>query len=324
VRCLRNYAAAGITSVGVAGGSPADLLDFQKARDAGSPVRVSFMYRDSYFVAARDLGLRTGFGDEFLKLGSVKIFHGNSLSGRTCWLKEEYSDRPGYFGIPPARSQEDLDRLILNVHRAGWQAAVHSNGDREIEMVLTAIERAQAAHPRSDARHRIEHASVCTPEILKRAKAAGVVLVFHSYQWEHGDKQESYGEKRLNMMHPHRSALDLGIAVAGHSDHPVSAAIPMLRIHDLVNRQGENGKVYGPAQRIGVEEALRVFTLGSAHAQFEEKEKGSIAAGKLADFLVLAEDPRAVPASRIKDIRVMETWIGGKRAAGGEGTPGSN
>jgi hypothetical protein len=179
-------------------------------------------------------------------------------------------------------------------------------------MVLTAIERAEARNPRPDARHRIEHASVMNQSLLDRAKKAGVILVFHSYMWEHGDKLASYGEKRLAMIHPYRTAIDMGIHVAGHSDSTVSAADPLLRIQDMVTRKGENGVGYGVNQRVSVEEAIKVWTLDGAYATFEEQNKGSIAAGKLADFAVLRKDPRKVPPDNIKDIVVDATYMGGK------------
>ncbi len=122
-----------------------------------------------------------------------------------------------------------------------------------------------------------------------------MILVFHSYMWEHGDKLASYGEKRLAMIHPYRTAIDMGIHVAGHSDSTVSAADPLLRIQDMVTRKGENGMGYGVNQRVTVEEAIKVWTLDGAYATFEEQDKGSITPGKLADFAVLRKDPRKVP-----------------------------
>jgi hypothetical protein len=312
VRCFRIYAERGITSAGIAGGSPESFRLYEAVRDAGGPVRMGFMYSQGSFSALQAIGLKSGFGDDRLRMTSIKVFHGNSMSGRTCWLSEEYSDQPGYFGIPPARSQEALDKAFAEMHKAGFQIATHSNGDREIDMVLTAIERAQAANPRPDARHRIEHASVMNQSLLDRAKKAGVILVFHSYMWEHGDKLASYGEKRLAMIHPYRTAIDMGIHVAGHSDSTVSAADPLLRIQDMVTRKGENGVGYGINQRIGVEEAIKVWTLDGAYATFEEQNKGSIATGKLADFAVLRKDPRKVPPDHIKDIVVDATYVGGK------------
>jgi predicted amidohydrolase YtcJ len=313
LRCFRDYTERGITSAGIAGGSPSSFRLYQAVRDARGPVRMSFMFRDSNFPGLQAMGIRSGFGDEQLRVTSLKAFHGNSFSGRTCWLSEAYSDRPGYFGIPPARSQEDLDKAFQEMHDAGFQLATHSNGDREIEMVLTAIERAQAKNPRPDARHRIEHASVMNRSLLERAKKAGVILVFHSYMWEHGDKLESYGAERLSMVHAYRTAIDMGIHVAGHSDSTVSAADPLLRIQDMVTRKGQNGKVYGGNQRVSVEEAIKVWTLDGAYATFEEGIKGSISPGKLADFAVLRRDPRKVAPDTIKDIVVDATYVAGER-----------
>jgi predicted amidohydrolase YtcJ len=312
VKCFRIYAERGITSAGIAGGSPQSFRLYEAVRDAGGPVRMGFMYSQAAFSALQAVGIKSGFGDDRLRVTSIKVFHGNSMSGRTCWLSEEYSDQPGYFGIPPARPQAELDKMFQDMHKAGFQIATHSNGDREIDMVLTAIERAQAANPRPDARHRIEHASVMNQSLLDRAKKAGVILVFHSYMWEHGDKLASYGEKRLAMIHPYRTAIDMGIHVAGHSDSTVSAADPLLRIQDMVSRKGENGVGYGINQRIGVEEAIKVWTLDGAYATFEEHDKGSITPGKLADFAVLRKDPRKVPPDTIKDIVVDATYVGGK------------
>ncbi len=314
LRCFRQYAERGITSVGVAGGSPESFRMYDSVQHAGGPVRIGFMYSAGSFSSLQAVGLKSGFGDDMLRMTSLKVFHGNSMSGRTCWLSEEYSDQPGYFGIPPARTQDALDKSFEAMHKAGFQIATHSNGDREIDMVLTAIERAQAANPRPDARHRIEHASVMNQALLDRAKKAGVILVFHSYMWEHGDKLASYGEKRLAMIHAYRTAIDMGIHVAGHSDSTVSAADPLLRIQDMVTRKGENGVGYGINQRVSVEEAIKVWTLDGAYATFEDQNKGSIAAGKLADFAVLRKDPRKVPPDSIKDIVVDATYVGGKNA----------
>jgi hypothetical protein len=312
LKCFRIYAERGITSAGIAGGSAQSFRLYQAVRDAGGPVRMGFMFSEGSYKSLEAVGLKSGFGDDLLRATAIKVFHGNSMSGRTCWLSEEYSDQPGYFGIPPARSQADLDAAFEAMHKAGFQIATHSNGDREIDMVLTAIERAQAANSRPDARHRIEHASVMNQSLLDRAKKAGVILVFHSYMWEHGDKLASYGEKRLAMIHPYRTAIDMGIRVAGHSDSTVSAADPLLRIQDMVTRKGENGVGYGVNQRVSVEEAIKVWTLDGAYATFEEDDKGSIAPGKLADFAVLRKDPRKVPADTIKDIIVDATYVGGR------------
>ena len=306
------YAARGITSIGIAGATPAYADELIQALGAQPPLRVFQMFRDANLneaVQRMKLNPREG---GVIRYGAIKLFHGNSLSGQTCWVHEPYAHKPDYFGVPPARSQEQLDELVLRVHRAGLQACIHSNGDREIAMVLTAFERAQKSHPRPDARHRIEHCSIVTPELVSRIKAAGVVVVPHSYLWEHGDKHENYGPARWERMHAARWFLDAGIPTAGHSDSPVATADPLLCIQDMVTRRSAEGKVYGASQRITAAEALRIWTLGGAFASFEERVKGSITPGKFADFVVLAADPLAVASDTIKDIAIETTIVGGR------------
>jgi predicted amidohydrolase YtcJ len=311
--CFRQYSAKGLTSVGIAGASSSTFRLMQELRDQGNPVRVGFMFSAGSFDELQAAGIERGFGDDRLRITALKNYQGNSLSGRTAWLGEAYSDRPDYFGIPPARTQEKLDEDFQKWWDAGWQVATHSNGDREIDMVLTAIERAEAKNPRPDARWRIEHASVMDQSLLDRAKKDGVVLVFHSYMWEYGDILASYGPKRLSMMHAYRTASDMGIPVAGHSDSPISAADPLLRIQDMITRTSSQGVVVGGNQRVSVDEAIKVWTLDGAYATFEENIKGSITPGKLADFVVLQKDPRKVQPNTIKDIVLEATYLGGNK-----------
>ncbi len=309
---FRQYLSRGITSVHVAGASPNTARLLEKARSAELPLRFYIMYREGDLEEATRRKREGPPGDDGLRFGAIKLFHGNSLSAQTCWLSKPYAGRPDYFGVPPARSQEALNKLILTVHEAGLQACVHSNGDREIEMLVLAFENALQKKPRANHRHRIEHCSVVTDDLLRRIQKLGLVVVPHSYIWEHGDKMEGYGEWRWDWMHATRSMLDLGIPVAGHSDAPVSAADPLLRIQDMVTRTSAEGKVYGARQCISSEEALRAWTLGGAYAAFEEDRKGSIEPGKLADFVILAADLTKVKPGTIKDITVEGTFIGGK------------
>jgi predicted amidohydrolase YtcJ len=313
LNCFRQYSARGITSAGIAGGNPSTFRLMQELRDLGNPVRVGFMFSAASFDELQSAGIQRGLGDDRLRITALKTFQGNSLSGRTAWLSQPYSDRPGYVGIPPARSQEQLDADYEKWWNAGWQVATHSNGDREIDMVLTAIERAEARNPRPGARWRIEHASVMNQALLDRARKAGVILVFHSYMWEYGEILASYGPERLAMMHAYRTAIDMGIPVAGHSDSPVSAADPLRRIQDMVTRQDSSGVARGENQRVSVEEAIKAWTLDGAYATFEENSKGSITAGKLADFVVLAKDPRKVSPDSIKNIVLEATYLGGEK-----------
>jgi len=273
-------------------------------------VRLNIMLRQSDIPEL--VKTKNEWNNDWIHLGGIKNFHGNSFSGRTCWLYTPYPGRPDYYGIPPARSQEDLNQMVLEIHRAGLQSCIHSNGDREIDMVLNAYENAQKLYPHPDIRHRIEHCSVVNEKILQRIKTLHVIMVQHSYEWEHGDKMLDYGPERLDWLSPYGSGVKMGIPVAGHSDWPVSAADPMLRIQCMVTRTTAEGKVVGAKQRIRPEQAIRIWTMGGAFASREETKKGSIAVGKLADFVVLEKDPTKVTPDTLKDIRVEKTVVGGK------------
>jgi predicted amidohydrolase YtcJ len=310
--CLRSFLANGLTGVHVAGTDPGTARLLTAARRKDCPVRLYVMLREGYIDRAVELKRATAAGEWGVRYGAIKSFYGNSLSGQTAWLYEPYANQADYFGLAPGRSRADLEALVLRIHKAGLQSCIHSNGDREIDAVLDAYEAALRAAPRANHRHRIEHCSVVNGAILKRIKALDLVIAPHSYVYEHGDKMVNFGPARWDWMLPNRSLIDQGTVVAGNSDYPVSAAVPLLRIHDMVNRTSAAGKVYGPKQRCTVNQAIRAFTLGSAYAEFAEERKGSIEPGKLADFVVLDRDPRKVDPQAIKDIAVLRTVIGGE------------
>ena len=179
-------------------------------------------------------------------------------------------------------------------------------------MVLNAFEHALEKAPRDNHRHRIEHSSIVNTSILERMADLNIVLTPHSYIYEHGDKMEAYGERRWNMMHPNKSALEYGIPAAGNSDAPVSEARPMLRLQSMVTRTSAEGKVYGPNQRVTAEEALYLWTVGSAYAEFMEHKKGSLKPGMFADFVILSDDPTSIEGSKLSGIEVERTFVGGK------------
>lgn len=312
------YLSNGITSVTEAGSSFPKMELYRKLQAAGLALRINLLISESHLDEVIKKGVKQGDGNEYLRISGIKVFHGNSLSGRTCWLNEPYdkinpeTGKKDYYGIPPKRSQQQLDSLFLKIHANGLQIGCHSNGDREIEMVLTALERMQQQKPKINSRHRIEHCSIVTPSILNRIKNDSVVIVLHSYIYEHGDKMIEYGPNRWDWMFPNRKAIDMGISVAQHSDSPISAAIPLLRIQSLATRTSAEGIVIGEKQKISPEEAIRLWTYGGAYASFEEKQKGTIEAGKWADLVVLSEDPTQTAATKIKDISVLQTIVGGK------------
>lgn len=315
LREFQMFLSHGLVGIGDAGVSPEKLAIYRDLLRGGLPVRINAMVSSDHL----DWMIANRFRNEWqvpgLTLQSIKAFHGNSLSGRTAWLYEPYAHDPSYFGIAPRRSQAELNALIRKIHDAGLQVGVHSNGDREIDMVLTAIAAAQAANPRPDPRHRIEHGSIATAPILQRMRALNVALAPHSYILNHGAKLVDFGEKRLSFMEPNLAALNLGIPVGGTSDHSVSPPFVMQRIESLVTRRAaSNGKVYGPDQRLSVDQALQVWTIGSAYLQFEEKRGGSIKLGKRGDVVILSTDPRRVAPDEIETVQVNYTIIGGSIA----------
>ena len=312
-REFRMFARNGITSIADAAATPEQLNHYRLIIAEGMPVRIYAMVSEAHLPWVMENRGTAEWADSAVKIDAIKLFHGNSLSGRTAWLYEPYDHDPEYYGIPPGRSQEDLDELVQRVHDAGLQLAIHANGDREIDMVLGAIENAQANHPRRDPRHRIEHGSVVNARILERMLAANVSLAPHSYVLNHGEKMEEYGEDRWDWMHANKSALDLGIPVGGNSDHGISPPNVMERVQSMVTRRARsNGKVYGAAQRVSVQEAFWIWTMGSAYLQHEEQVKGSLVPGKLADIVILDANPFITDPEELHSIQVDITIIGGR------------
>jgi predicted amidohydrolase YtcJ len=315
-RLFKDYFRKGITGIQVAGTTVRTAEKLARASTPAVPMRIYVMLREGEIedaVRRKDPDPK----NDRVRYGAIKCFHGNSLSGQTCWLSTPYVHRKDYFGIPPARNQDRLDELVLKIHKAGLQACIHSNGDREIDMVLTAFERALAAHPRADHRHRIEHCSVVNDDLLKRIQKLRLVIAPHSYVLEHGQTMEVFGEARWDWMHADRAMIDLGIPVAGNSDAPVSPAEPLLRMQSMVTRRCEtNGKIYGARLRTTPAQALMAWTRGSAFAEFSEAAHGSLEKGKRADFLILSADPTQVDPETIRKIAITTTVVGGKVVAG--------
>jgi predicted amidohydrolase YtcJ len=260
-----------------------------------------------------DLGLRTGFGDDHLRLGAVKLFADGALTARTAALREDYADDPGNRGLfqePPARLRE----RILAAHRAGWQVATHAIGDAAIDVVLDAYEEAQARWPRRDPRHRIEHCGLAGDDQVRRIARLGVVPVPQGrFLTELGDAYlAGVGPDRRALLYRQRAYLAAGIEVPGSSDCPVVAGAPLLGIQALVTRELPDGTVLNPGERLTPLEALRAFTVGSAYADHQEHRKGRLRRGMLADLVVLGDDPTAVPPGRIGDVEVVATVVGGR------------
>ena len=304
----------GITSVGDAAlHGPDDLRAYQDAFDAGAlRFRVYCFINGEYFESFRQARMRTGFGNEWVRLGALKFFSDGSISERTALLSEPYIGMPGYYGLLVA-DQEALWEPCRDAHREGWQIAIHANGDRAVDNVLSVYERLQREYPRPDSRYRIEHCTVINPRLVARLRALNAIPVpFTCYVAHHGEKMGFYGAERLKNMFALRHFLDAGLRPSASSDYTASPFDPMLSLQSMVTRTDSAGNVWGENQRITVEEALRVLTINGAYASYEENIKGSIEAGKLADLAVLTDDPLAADPMALSQIRCERTMLGGR------------
>jgi len=304
---------SGLTSVHQAGTGSTAFTAFQDARDSGNlSLRMNLFARGDAFPSLNAAGLRTGFGDEWLRIGPVKFAADGSASERTMAMSTPYAGRPDDFGIM-TMTQEEIQERVEEAHRAGWQVAIHANGDVTIDMVLNAYERMARDFPRSDTRHRLEHCSLVNPELLQRiADGAYIPAPFYTYAHYHGEKWIEYGEEKMEWMFAHKSFMDYGIMVAPASDHSPGPYEPLMALQSMVTRKDFAGRVWGPSQRVSLDQAIRICTMHGAYASHEENEKGSITAGKLGDFVLLAESPYDVDPDRIKEIQIVRTVVGGR------------
>ncbi len=314
------YLAKGVATTVIAGGAGNVVPDLLEARSRG-------------WVHLRALAMLSGGqGDppplaqaaarsptpEEVRISGVKIWQDGSLQGLTGFLTAPYQTQPegktAYAGYP-SRSREALVEMVRRYHRAGYQIAIHANGDAAIDDVLFAYRAAQSEFPRPDARHRIEHCQTPREDQLDQNKELGITPSFfvgHVFYW--GDRHESIflGPERAARISPLASAAARGIRFTIHNDTPVTPVDPLLLVWCAVNRTMKNGKVLGPAQRIGTFAALKAVTIDAAWQNFEEASKGSIEVGKLADFVVLAENPLTVDPQRLGVIEIVETIVGGE------------
>ncbi len=307
----KQFVRYGLTSVHHEGG---DLLALQQVRARGDLLhRVSYEAVGDVLEAMIKNGIATGFGDEWIRVGATYEHNcDGSFSGRTMAISVPYVGvEPPYRGNVTT-AQDDLDAWIERMHRAGIQTNLHANGDVAIDMALTAIERARRLFPRPDPRPKITHCTLINDDLLRRIKAAGVVPApFTCYAYYNSDKFHFYGADLMRRAMAYRSFADAGITAAAGSDFGPGPFAPLMGIQGMVTRTGWNGETWGAEQRVSVNQALRVVTINGAFASFEEAIKGSITPGKLADFVVLADDPHTVDQSKIKDIEIVRTVTGG-------------
>jgi hypothetical protein len=264
-------------------------------------------------------GVRHGFGSPYLRLGAVKGFADGSLGSRTAYFFEAYSDAPNSFGLLH-KEMQPLSRMqdwMIGADGAGLQLCTHAIGDRAISTVLDLYTEVVKAYGPSDRRLRIEHAQHMAAKDFERFAKLHVIASVQPYQAiDDGRWAEiRIGHDRASRTYAFRTFLNHGVRLAFGTDWAVAPLNPLLGIYAAVTRATLDGKYPGgwfPEQKLTVAEAVDAYTMGSAFAEFQDKEKGSITPGKLADMVLLSDDIFSIEPDKIKDVRVSRTIVGGK------------
>lgn len=283
------------------------------------PIRVNLQVRIARMeVFARYLELREHyqFPAGTVEYGPVKLMTDGSLGGRTAAMREPYADDPTTSGVA-VLTQEQINELLSAAHSHGLQMAGHAIGDRAMDLLLNGFAQALQERPDADARPRIIHAQITTPDILQRIQQLGVVCdIQPGFVGTDLHMVESrVGSERMQSTYAWRTMRTMGIPTAGGSDSPVESCNPLIGIEMAVTRQDLNGCPAGgwlPHERLTVEESIELYTMGSAYATFHEGRQGSLTAGKYADFVVLTQDITQVPPAAIHSIPVAATYVGGR------------
>ena len=315
---LEEAARFGVTSIH--DNAPAeDLAMFRDFRDRGDlTVRVNGLVRGwevytPFLEPMIAIGARTGTGDDWIKLGALKISLDGTLGSRTAAMLEPYSDDPGNTGVFRI-TQEELDPIVEQAHKHHIQVALHAIGDAACRMALDSFERAMGIYEWNDHRHRIEHEQVITREDMLRFPKLGIVA---SLQPCHAVTDLAWvesrvGPERVKGAYAWRSFVDCGTQICLGTDWPVETLDPRVGLYESVTRQDLNGNPPGgrwPEEALTIGEALKGYTLDAAFVEFAEDRKGSIAPGKLADFVILADDPTAIEPARLLELEVLATIV---------------
>jgi predicted amidohydrolase YtcJ len=316
IRYLHQHGIAGIHEMIR---QPMEVADYQALRAMGElRLRVQLLIRGVEAQTRLEdviaLGLQPGFGDQWLKLGGIKLSVDGACVWRNAAVYEPYCDEPENTGIVRIERQE-LEEKVALCHRAGLRVCVHAIGQRAVDMALDAFEKALEASPRRDHRHRVEHAYLPRrPRQFERMRDLGLILSIQpSFIESFGDGWVSvFGQDALDGVMPLRSALDLGLTVQGNSDFPCSPINPFLHLKSAVARQTRDGRVLDMREAITVPEAMRMLTTGAAYAGFDERTRGSLELGKLADLVVLSRDPYETPPEQLDRVQVDLTMVGGQ------------
>ncbi|MCX7749128.1 MAG: amidohydrolase [Clostridia bacterium] len=265
-------------------------------------------------------GFKTGKGSLLVKQGAVKMFMDGSLGGGTASLFQPYENEPGNKGMV-IHEDAEIQEMVYLAHSAGLQIAIHAIGDQAIFSSLMAIKNAQECYPRSDTRHRIVHCQVVNKEILSLFKKLNVIADIQPrfLSSDLGWVEKKLGAERSKYAYAWKSFLKSNIKAIGGSDAPCDNINPFEGIYSAITRKNLNGlpeNGWNPSEKLSVDEAVRLYTIDAAYASFEEKIKGTLEKGKLADFIVLDKDPYKIQPDDIKNIKVLQTYLAGRKIYG--------
>lgn len=284
----------------------------EAGREGLLTVRTEALMAPSVADRIRDVGIPSNFGTDLFRFGCVKFFMDGSLGGMTACMTEPYLLPPYGKGLT-YMEQEELNEKVAAAHRAGYQVSVHGIGDHTIGMILTAYEKALAQTPRANHRHRIEHASMSYPHLLRRIQTLGLDLNMNpAFLYFLGRAHVGAIQQRVEQEFPMAACFQMGIPVSIGSDCPVEDCHPKYGLYAATVRKTIADQDCGRAQCLTMDQALYALTMGGAHHTFQEEEKGSITPGKLADFAVLSFDPLSRPAQEIRELEVLMTVLGGR------------
>jgi len=310
---LKYAASLGVTTHGFVSCTPEIFNLLQELKiTKGLPIRIRVYMSDYVLDNLLSLGIRRGFGDEYLKIMGIKIFMDGSLGARTAWLSEPYNDDPSNSGIPTIE-KEKLINLMKRAHEGGLQLAIHAIGDRAIDTVLDAY--SLIGNNLKDHRHRIEHASIIRPEQMERMSNLGICAAVQPHfiitDWW---IIKRVGEKRASWVYPFKSMIKSGVHIGFSTDSPVEPLNPWETVYAAVTRGGNDIELYKytTKEKLSMTDALYYYTMGSAYLLFEEKNIGTLEYGKYADFIVIDKDPLEIELERLKSIKTLMTVVSGK------------
>jgi predicted amidohydrolase YtcJ len=262
--------------------------------------------------ALANVGIESGFGDDWLKIMTLKIYGDGSGAGGTARVYESQNRGPKGTGLMMT-DPEIIEAMVIKAHESGLRCSIHSIGDRGIDIALDCIAKARKKKPIPDMRHRLEHNSCCTPKQLERIRDLDVTPSSSiGYMYGLGDQYaENFGPERCRWLHPHKTMKQMGIIAGGNSDCPITFYSPFVQMYAAVTRKSSSGQVIGPEEAIDIMDAIRIYTWNGAYLSKDEDRLGSIEPGKLADLIIIDRDITAVPPEELLETKVLTTIANG-------------